>query len=153
MIVCLMFVACEQPKTALHCVLAHARHLEGIQATGTPDLTDQGLEKILATNPLENLRRFILTDAVVSETAAPPREGEEVVVGGRGGGGGRRAKLSLTSKSVLLLFDRCQHLQCAGDLRHWAIPPNERRQVFQRVQFQSGSKCLFNSNPSSLQNT
>ena len=136
----------DVPKTALHCVLRHAHHLEGIQATGTPTLTDGGLEKILGLNPLKNLRRFILTDAVVSE------EGRINQEAGRWGPQQQAApsrednKLSLTSKSVILLFETCKHLQCAGDLRHWSIPPNERRQVFRRIQFKSGSKCLFSNN-------
>ena len=56
-----------RPLTALHCVLRHARSLEGIQATGTPALTDQALQNVLdEANPLKDLRRFILTEAAGS---------------------------------------------------------------------------------------
>ena len=136
----IQYVVTNTPTcSALHCVLRHAVHLEGIQATGTPALTDQGLEKILTKNPLKNLRRFILTDAVTNEEG---RINEGRWAGLRGVNSD--AKLSLTSKSVIRLFETCKHLQCAGDLRHWAISLNERRQVFRRIQFKSGSKCLFN---------
>ena len=67
----IQYVATEdqegRPLTALHCVLRHARSLEGIQATGTPALTDQALQSVLdEANPLKDLRRFILTEAAGS---------------------------------------------------------------------------------------
>ena len=52
----------SHPPTALHCILRHSKHLEGIQATGTPYFGDGCLDKILSRNPLKKLRRFILTD-------------------------------------------------------------------------------------------
>lgn len=114
------------PITALHCVLRHATRLEGIQATGTPTFTDSVLETIVdKSNPMKHLRRFILTEAA----AGSSRMGGSRV--------GSEQKLSLTSKSVMLLFDKCCHLQCVGDLRHWAIPLNERRQVIRKVQAKS----------------
>lgn len=117
------------PLTALHCILRHAKSLEGIQATGTPIFTDDSLEETLMVNPLRNLRRFILTTVChPTENNAPATHSS-----------------NLSIRSVYKLFEHCPHLQCIGDLRHWAISPEERRQMFQRIRNKQGPKLILNS--------
>ena len=66
------------PPTALHCILRHSKHLEGIQATGTPYFGDGCLDNVLSRNPLKKLRRFILTDgsSTTDENAASMTTGK-----------------------------------------------------------------------------
>ena len=40
------------PISALHCILQHAKHLEGLQATGSSTLTDDCLDRCLSINPV-----------------------------------------------------------------------------------------------------
>lgn len=117
----------KEPQTALHCLLKHAVNIECVQATGCPTFTDQSLKDILeVNNSMSNLRRFIMTDASVQDQATG-------------------TSLTLTSMSILQLFDRCSHLQCVGDLRHWNITPAERRIIAKKVQEKTGLRWISTS--------
>ena len=50
--------------------------------------------------------------------------------------------LTLTSTSVLKLFDFCPNLQCVGDLRHWNISPAERRRLTKDIYAKTGVKWI-----------
>lgn len=92
--------------TALHSLLRHGTQLENIQVTGTPALTDSCLETILSVNPLVNLCRMIISNPSITDDTP-------LVV-------------PLTSRSVNRLRQSCPHLQCLGDLSHWAISPAQQ---------------------------
>ncbi len=144
------------PVTALHCILNHAANLEAIQASGASSFTDDSLLRILESNGLKNLKRFILTDALAENNTLD-----------LGGGGNNQNNLrtaaalasavtpemttrtvnsrpSLSAKSVLRLFASCPHLQCLGDLRHWAISPEDRRDMFRQININHGGRWLLN---------
>ena len=143
---------CNSTPSALHCILRHAQKLEGIQATGTSSFTDESLLDIIKTNCLRNLRRFILTDSAMQhhqrtngpvlldgdnnqQRGVAQRLGENNIEGNLP----ETNDLSittpkLTARSVIRLFEMCPHLQCTGDLRHWQISPQERRQIFKLLQ-------------------
>ena len=156
----------QYPTSALHCILRHAQKLEGIQATGTSSFTDKCLFDIIQSNSLRNLRRFILTDAAVQHhqgTNGPP------ILDGIGNQGALQRPQDnninenavqngemnstapkLTARSVICLFETCPHLQCTGDLRHWAISAQERRHIFKLLQNRQnpnlgGSSCMNSS--------
>ena len=152
------------PITALHCILRHAQKLEGIQATGNSSFTDDSLSSITKVNTLKNLRRFILTDAAVQHhpgadphpavtgIAPPDNNGRRNQhFNGTANGNplqGDETNTSaprLTAQSVIKLFEMCPYLQCAGDLRHWAISIQERRQIFKLIQNRHSAKCIVNS--------
>ena len=136
----------EYPASALHCILRHAKKLEGIQATGTSSFTDQCLFDIMKCNPLHNLRRFILTDAAVQPPPPSILDGiaNQGQVQRRQHNNTDRNTLqneeiystspNLTARSVICLFETCPHLQCTGDLRHWNISAQERRHIFKLIQ-------------------
>merc|ERR1740128_919419 len=94
--------------TALHAILKYGLQLEAVQVTGTPALTDSCLEAILGKNPLSNLKRLVISN---------PSSQEQMVV------------VPLTTRSVLALHKSCPHLQCLGDLRHWAVAPALRGNI------------------------
>jgi len=94
--------------TALHAILQSGLQLETVQVTGTPALTDSCLEAILVKNPLDQLRRLVISN---------PHSQEEMAV------------VPLTTRSVLALHKSCPHLQCLGDLRHWAVTPVQRGNI------------------------
>merc|ERR1711892_988881 len=94
--------------TALHAILQSGLQLETVQVTGTPALTDSCLEAILVKNPLDQLRRLVISN---------PHSQEEMAV------------VPLTTRSVLALHKSCPHLQCLGDLRHWAVTPAQRGNI------------------------
>lgn len=98
--------------TALHAILKYGLQLEAVQVTGTPALTDSCLEAILAKNPLSNLRRLVISN---------PSSQEQMVV------------VPLTTRSVIALHKSCPHLQCLGDLRHWAVTPAQRGNITRQV--------------------
>jgi len=98
--------------TALHAILKYGLQLEAVQVTGTPALTDSCLEAILVKNPLCNLRRLVISN---------PSSQEQMVV------------VPLTSRSVIALHKSCPHLQCLGDLRHWAVTPAQRGNISRQV--------------------
>ena len=155
--------------SALHCILRHAKKLEGIQATGTSSFTDDSLFDIMKTNSLRNLRRFILTDAAVPqyhnvtngtgivEGAANPQGQQGPLQNNLNRGPTENNNLNstspkLTANSVIRLFETCPHLQCTGDLRHWQISVQERRQIFKLIQNPQASqssptnKCASSTN-------
>ena len=135
------------PPSALHCILRHAKKLEGIQATGTSSFTDECLVDIINANCLRNLRRFILTDAAVQHHQG---ENGPAILDGIGNQQGQVQRFQdnnsieryefnltspkLTARSVIRLFEICPHLQCTGDLRHWQISAQERRHIFKLIQ-------------------
>merc|ERR1712106_1080259 len=94
--------------TALHTLLQSGLQLETVQVTGTPALTDSCLEAILVKNPLDQLRRLVISN---------PHSQEEMAV------------VPLTTRSVLVLHRSCPHLQCLGDHRHWAVTPAQRGNI------------------------
>jgi hypothetical protein len=94
--------------TALHAILKYGLQLETVQVTGNPALTDSCLESILAKNPLDQLRRLVISN---------PSSQEQMMV------------VPLTSRSVVALHASCPHLQCLGDLRHWAVTPAQRGNI------------------------
>ena len=146
------------PRSPLHCILRHAKKLEGIQATGTSVFTDESLYEITKTNSLRNLRRFILTDAAVQHHHGADNPAIGDGIGNRPGQLQRANNITtgrnavensdgmnltapkLTSRSVIRLFEMCPHLQCTGDLRHWQISPQERRQIFKLLQNRQSSE-------------
>ena len=155
--------------SALHCILRHAKKLEGIQATGTSSFTDDSLFDIMKNNSLRNLRRFILTDAAVPqyhhvtngtgivEGAANPQGQQGPLQNNLNRGPTENNNLNstspkLTANSVIRLFETCPHLQCTGDLRHWQISVQERRQIFKLIQNPQASqssptnKCASSNN-------
>ena len=155
--------------SALHCILRHAKKLEGIQATGTSSFTDDSLFDIMKNNSLRNLRRFILTDAAVPqyhhvtngtgivEGAANPQGQQGPLQNNLNRGPTENNNLNstspkLTANSVIRLFETCPHLQCTGDLRHWQISVQERRQIFKLIQNPQASqssptnKCASSTN-------
>jgi len=103
--------------TALHSLLRHGTQLENIQVTGTPALTDSCLEIILSVNPLANLCRLIISNPSITDD-------QPLVV-------------PLTSRSVNRLRQSCPHLQCLGDLSHWAIAPTQQTARSQRSSVRS----------------
>ena len=111
------------PISALHCLLRHARGLEAFQATGCADFDDDSLKYAMMTNPLSRLRRFIMTDTALQQDPTG-------------------TSLTLTSSSVLRLFEACPNLQCVGDLRHWNISPAERRRIAKQIQCKTGVKWI-----------
>eukprot|EP00091_Calanus_sinicus_P007056 TRINITY_DN17937_c0_g1_i1.p1 TRINITY_DN17937_c0_g1~~TRINITY_DN17937_c0_g1_i1.p1 ORF type:complete len:176 (-),score=22.78 TRINITY_DN17937_c0_g1_i1:133-660(-) len=94
--------------TALHAILKYGLQLETVQVTGNPALTDSCMETILAQNPLAELRRLVISN---------PSSQEQMMV------------VPLTLRSVVLLHASCPKLQCLGDLRHWAVTPNQRGNI------------------------
>ena len=152
----------------LHCILRHAKKLEGIQATGTSSFTDESLFDIIKVNSLRNLRRFILTDAAVPQyqhvangagiidgTENPTRHQRlaqnNTNRNPQENGNANSTSPKLTANSVIRLFETCPHLQCTGDLRHWQITVQERRQIFKLIQNRQVSQStltnsLANSN-------
>ena len=149
--------------SALHCILRHAQKLEGIQATGTSTFTDESLFEIMKVNSLRNLRRFILTDAavpqhhhvangagVVDETANQPGQ-QRLLQNNLNRDAQENNNLittspKLTANSVIRLFETCPHLQCTGDLRHWQITVQERRQIFKLIQTRQTSQSSIANN-------
>ena len=146
--------------SALHCILRHAKKLEGIQATGTSSFTDESLFDIMKVNSLRNLRRFILTDAAVPQYHHVAN-GAGVVEGAGNQQGQQRPHQNninrnpqengelvstspkLTANAVIRLFETCPHLQCTGDLRHWQITIQERRQIFKLIQNRQVSQSML----------
>ena len=117
--------------------------------------TDESLYEITKTNSLRNLRRFILTDAAVGDglgfaigDGIGNRPGQlqraNNINTGRNAvensDGMNLTAPKLTSRSVIRLFEMCPHLQCTGDLRHWQISPQERRQIFKLLQNRQSSE-------------
>ena len=153
--------------SALHCILRHAKKLEGIQATGTSSFTDESLFDIIKVNSLRNLRRFILTDAAVPQyqhvaNGAGIIDGTENTArhqrlaqnntnrNPQENGDANLTSPKLTANSVIRLFETCPHLQCTGDLRHWQITVQERRQIFKLIQNRQVSQStLMNSSVNS----
>ena len=130
--------ASPSSSSALHCILRHAKRIEGVQATGCATFDDGALKDIMDNaNPMRSLRRFVMTDASVPQNSSNEEEeaGSEM----------RPSALPLTSASVLRLFDRCPNLQCVGDLRHWDISPPNRRAVARKVQEKTGVKWISTS--------
>jgi hypothetical protein len=134
--------AAQEPISALHCILRHSVQLEGIQASGTNTLTDECLASIVQVNPLSHLKRFILTDACNSQQDIPNDRGHELQ--SPSAPAVNNSRPGLTSASVLLLYDVCPRLQCIGDLRHWAIPDADRRQMWKKINC-SSNKWLLNT--------
>lgn len=93
--------------------------------TGHESFDDDALAQTLSlpTSPMRSLRRFIMTDAAMTQEPSG-------------------TSLTLTSKSVIKLFECCPQLQCIGDLRHWNISPPERRQLSKVIQDKSGLKWI-----------
>lgn len=92
-------------RTALHALLSRATALESVTVSGTTALTDSCLAAVLERNPLRELRRLVVS---------LPSSQESLLV------------IPLTLLSVLALHRSCPHLQCLGDLRHWAVSPAHR---------------------------
>lgn len=94
--------------TALHYILKHSAHLESIQVTGTPFLTDSCISSILKMNPLSRLKRFIMSH--------PVSQSQPLMV-------------PLTGRTVTSLYKSCPDLQCIGDLKYWALTATQRRRI------------------------
>merc|ERR1712106_390208 len=92
--------------------MGYGLQLETVQVTGTTALTDSCLAAILLKNPLGQLRRLVISN---------PHSQEEMAV------------VPLTTRSVLALHKSCPHLQCLGDLRHWAVTPAQRGNISRQV--------------------
>ncbi|TRY70234.1 hypothetical protein TCAL_04848 [Tigriopus californicus] len=107
------------PQAALHCILSHTRQIEAVTATGCASFDDESLKGVLAANPMTMLKRFTMTGISYLETPEAP--------------------LPLTSISVIRLYNQCQQLKCMGDLKHWSVPPAERKQLSKKIQSNSHS--------------
>lgn len=128
------------PPSALHCILYHASQLEGIQATGSSRLTDHCLENIISNNNLLFLKRFILTDACNSQ-----QDNSEVNNIGLQTKNNDDSKPNLTSTSIIRLFGVCPKLTCVGDLRHWTLSTQEKREVCRKISSIHGGHWLVNA--------
>jgi len=96
--------------TALHALLAGGRSLQQVQVSGSPALTDACMERILGRGVLTDLRRLVITH--------PLSLGHMVV--------------PLTTITVNRIQRSCPHLECLGDLKHWAVTPAQRRRIARR---------------------
>lgn len=129
----------RRPFSALHCILRHAKNLEGIQATGTSTLSDECLNAILSSNPLLSLKRLVLTDACNSQmdnSNILPRSACNNVASSRP---------NLSVEAVVRLFATCPILHCVGDLRHWALSQGQKGDICKKISSALGGNWLLNS--------
>lgn len=133
----------RQPYSALHCILKHARHLEGIQATGTSTLSDDCLYTILAFNPLLSLKRLVLTDACNSQMDNLGSSGN--ILPRSTGSNLASSRPNLSVEAVVRLFATCPMLHSVGDLRHWALSQGQKRDICKQISSALGGHWLLNS--------
>ena len=109
--------------------------------------TDHCLEECLSINPLTNLKRFILTDACNSQTVNNGDANNFNSIGHPTTRITDESRPNLSSISILRLFGQCSKLRCVGDLRHWCLFQDEKKDedICKKIAAIHGGHWLLNT--------